>query len=133
VIGPATAVADARQRLGRDGERWAEQALERAGLRILARRFRVRSGEIDLVAEDDRGGIVFVEVKTRRGTGYGVPAEAVTPAKRRRMGRVALAFLARYGLTERRCRFDVVEVLVGPAGDPCVRHVEDAFRLWPTG
>ena len=57
------------------GERAAERTLRRAGMTILDRRFRVRLGEIDLVAR--LGGlVVFVEVKTRRGRGFGLPAEA---------------------------------------------------------
>ena len=70
---------------------------------------------------------MFVEVKTRSGTGFGFPADAVTPEKRRRMIRVASIFLARSGYEERPCRFDVVEVV--PAGSSWrVRHIPDAFR-----
>ena len=119
---------DPRQALGRLGEASAEALLERAGLKVVARRFRRRSGEIDLVAE--RGDlIVFVEVKTRRGTGFGTPAEAVTRVKQERMARVALAYLQRTGGLERRTRFDVVEVHVGVDGVPVPHHIEDAFRL----
>jgi putative endonuclease len=106
--------------------------LAAAGLAVLARRFRGLRGEIDLVATDG-DLVVFVEVKARAGDGYGAPAEAVTARKRARMARVALEFLARAGWTERPCRFDVVEVWVGREGDPCIRHLPDAFRLWPTG
>jgi putative endonuclease len=119
--------ADPRQRLGRLGEDSAAAALERDGLRVVARRFRLRTGEIDLVAE--RGDlVVFVEVKARRGTRYGKPAEAVTRVKRERMARAALAFLSRTGRLDRRVRFDVVEVYAGE-GKPRLRHIRDAFRL----
>ena len=102
--------------------------LDAAGLRVLARRFRLRSGEIDLVAE--RGDlVVFVEVKARRSTRYGRPAAAVTGVKQRRMARAALAFLSRTGRLERRVRFDVVEVWADEGGVRRVRHIEDAFRL----
>ena len=123
---------DARQRLGRDGELAAEVALCRAGLRILDRRFRLRIGEIDLIALDS-DIVVFIEVKARRGSGYGTPGEAVGSVKRRRIARVAAAWLQRRGWLERRCRFDVVEVHAGPDGVERVVHVADAFRLWPTG
>ncbi len=119
---------DPRQRLGRLGEAAAEQVLQRAGLRVLARRFRLRTAEIDLVAER-ADLVVFVEVKARRGDRYGTPAEAVTAVKRRRMARAALAFLSRHGRTDRRARFDVVEVFVDDSGVRRVRHIEDAFRL----
>ncbi len=123
---------DTRQRLGRDGEAAAEAALRRAGLRILERRFRMRLGEIDLIAEDGEV-IVFVEVKTRRLAGYGRPAEAVTPRKQRRMARVALGYLQRTRRLDRPCRFDVVELLGPPGGELRARHIVDAFRLWPSG
>ncbi len=119
-----------RQALGAGGEDAAARWLERSGLRILARRFRLRMGEIDVVAEDEDGTIVFVEVKARRGLRFGRPAEAVTAVKRRRLARVAAAFLARCGLSGRRSRFDVVEILPDGAGGLEVRHIPDAFRLW---
>jgi putative endonuclease len=119
---------DPRQVLGRQGEASAEALLERAGLKIVARRFRRRWGEIDLIGERD-DLVVFVEVKTRRGTGFGTPAEAVTRSKQERMARVALAWLQRTGGLERRTRFDVVEVYVGAGGVPVLHHIEDAFRL----
>jgi putative endonuclease len=125
------APGDPRQTLGRRGEALAEELVREAGFRILARRFRLRCGEIDLIAVDG-DQIVFIEVKTRRGRGYGHPGESVTPAKRRRMARTALAFLSARGWQERPCRFDVVEVLE-VAGKPTIRHILDAFRLWETG
>jgi putative endonuclease len=99
---------------------------------VLARRHRRRIGEIDLVAQDGEL-LVFIEVKTRRGTGYGAPAEAVTPLKRRRMARVAQEFLWRRGWLARPCRFDVVEVYASGTKVERIRHIVDAFRLWPTG
>lgn len=123
---------DPRQRFGRDGEDLAETALRRAGLRILERRYRNRYGEIDIVAEDG-DVVVFVEVKARRRTVHGSPAAAVTRKKRDRIARVAAAFIQRRRLSERCCRFDVVEVLPGESGGMTVRHLADAFRLWPTG
>lgn len=96
-------------------------------MRILARRFRNRSGEIDLVALDG-SVIVFVEVKTRLSTSRGRPGEAVGARKRARMAKVAQAFLSRQGLDRAPCRFDVVEV-VRVEGRLETRHVPDAFRL----
>lgn len=123
---------DPRQRLAVAGEDEAERALLARGMRVLERRFRRRFGEIDLIAAEGER-IVFVEVKSRRGRGYGLPAEAVTPRKRRRLARVALAYLQSRGWLERACRFDVIEVLVDPDGRFRVRHIVDAFRLWPNG
>jgi putative endonuclease len=124
--------ADPRQRLGFDGERAAERALVEAGMTILERRFRLRIGEIDLIASHGPL-LVFVEVKTRRGLSYGLPAQAVTARKRDRIARVAAVYLMRRGWSERPCRFDVVQVFAGPAGIERVDHIVDAFRLWPGG
>ena len=123
---------DRRQALALEGERAAEAVLRRAGLAVLERRFRVRLGEIDLIA---RHGdlLVFVEVKTRRSTTYGSPAEAVSPLKQRRIARVAELYLQRTRRGSSRCRFDVVEVYAGPRGIERVEHIRDAFRLWSTG
>lgn len=119
-------VDDPRRSLGQGGESAAADWLRRAGLTIVARGFRHRCGEIDLIAREG-AIVVFVEVKTRSGEGFGRPADAVTAQKRRRMIRVASIFLARSGYEERPCRFDVVEVV--PAGDSWrVRHIPDAFR-----
>jgi len=118
---------DPRHVLGLRGEELAEEALKRAGLRILDRRFRVRQGEIDLVAEE-AGVLVFVEVKTRSSPSHAQPWEAVILRKQKRIIRAALAYLARRGGFERPCRFDVVEVLREGAGPGRVRHIRDAFR-----
>jgi putative endonuclease len=118
---------DSRQRLGRLGEDAAAAELARVGITILERRARTRAGELDLVALDGEL-VVFVEVKARRGTGFGTPAEAVGAVKRRRLARVALEWLARRRWLSRRCRFDVVEVFADGDTVRLVRHHRDAFR-----
>ncbi len=121
-----------RQWLGLQGESAAARMLERGGLTIVERRYRTSRGEIDLIAT--RGLlVVFVEVKTRRGSRYGRPAEAVTSVKRRRMAQTAQHYLYRRGWLERPCRFDVIEVVVERDEVGSVHHIPDAFRLWPTG
>ena len=112
--------------LGSEGERLAARYLRRQGMRILARRFRVLRGEIDLVARE--GDIlVFVEVKTRQ---RGNPAEAVTLEKQRRVTRAALAFLRRYDLLDAAlpCRFDIVAVRCEPGQRPVIEHLKGAFE-----
>ena len=114
--------------LGDDWERLAEKRLIAAGYRILDRNFRTRSGELDFVAEEN-GVLCFVEVKGRRGTGFGLPAEAVTGEKRRRIFRTAEAWLARERRGDVPCRFDVVAILEdGRGGAPEVEILRDAFR-----
>jgi putative endonuclease len=113
--------------LGKAGEDLACAELERRGYAILARRYRQRNGEIDIVARDGRT-IVFVEVKSRGGSAFGAAAEAVTAPKRRRIVQIALGYLARHGLFAAPCRFDVVSIQVGPDG-PAIEVVQNAFTV----
>ena len=99
----------ARQELGKTGEELAVEELERRGYAILARRYRTRHGEIDVVARDGET-TVFVEVKARVTAECGRAAEAVTPQKQRRLASMAVDFLARNRLMDRPCRFDVVAI-----------------------
>ena len=110
---------------GRPGEDLACEHLKRQGLRILERNYRCRAGEIDVVA-DDRGTLVFVEVKERRGDSHGTAVEAVTPQKQKRVVRAARVYAASRGLSEQSVRFDVVAIDWGPDG-PRLRHDQGAF------
>ena len=95
---------------GRAGEDEAARFLEGRGLTIVARNVRAGGGEIDLVADDGRA-VVFVEVKWRRDSSRGAPAEAVTPVKRRRLLSAARAWLAENPAAgSRDVRFDVVAI-----------------------
>lgn len=104
-----------RQSLGRLGERLAATRLEKRGYRILERNFRCPYGELDLVAEEG-SDLVFVEVKTRRGTAHGLPEEAVHGRKARKLQEVAGFYLEQHILTDRSWRIDVVAVQFSPAG-----------------
>ena len=108
-------VRAARQGLGRTGERLAAEMLTREGYSILECNFRCRYGEIDLVAEDGQD-LVFVEVKTRRGSGYGRPEEAVTLRKQRKVMQVASYYLDVHACSDRSWRIDVVAVQMSMAG-----------------
>lgn len=112
--------------LGARGEAMAEQYLQRAGYRILARNYRCRFGEIDLIAEEG-GNLVFIEVKTRSGSGFGHPLEAVDRRKRGQLTRAARRYLEENRATERFCRFDVVAISL--AGGPQLELVRNAFEL----
>ena len=105
----------ARQGLGRTGERLAAEALMSKGYRILERNFRCRQGEIDLVAEDEQD-IIFVEVKTRRGVSFGLPEDAVTIRKRRKLVEVASNYLDFHTCSDRSWRIDVVAVQFSSSG-----------------
>jgi putative endonuclease len=113
-------------RTGREGERLAARRLAREGYRILETNVRLRGGEIDLVAEEG-GDLVFVEVKARRARGEYSPFLNVTPAKRRRIVRLAGAYCLARGLTDRPVRFDVVGIEGLGGGKPEVTIIRGAF------
>jgi putative endonuclease len=106
------------------------------GYRVRDRNWRGPSGELDLVVER-HGEIVFVEVKTRSGQGFGGALGAVDRAKRSAIDRTASAYLGRHGLWNRPCRFDIVTVERAPRLPWVrIRHFVDAFgedrgRLMP--
>ena len=95
---------------GNQGEDAVAAALLRRGYRILERQYHCRWGEIDLIAWAPEGVLCFVEVKSRTGTRFTAPREAVTAAKQRKLRNAASWYLARSGLDESPCRFDVAEV-----------------------
>ena len=115
-----------KQALGRWGEDLAVRHLEAEGMQVLARNWRCREGELDVVARD-AGRLVFVEVKTRSSVLFGQPAEAVTPRKAARMRVLAQRFLQEVRPPYAgELRFDVVSVL-RTAGLPEVLHLRGAF------
>lgn len=116
----------ARVALGKVGEDLACRELERRGYVIVARRYRCRAGELDIVARDGRT-LVFVEVKTRGGQRFGGGAEAVTTWKQQRIVRLALEYIARERLAGCPCRFDVV-VVAFHDGRPAIEVYQGAFE-----
>lgn len=112
--------------LGRFGEELAARHLEGAGLEVVARNWRCSEGEIDIVAREG-DTLVVCEVKTRSGTAFGDPAEAVDAVKAARLRRLCLRYLAAEGIGWRDLRFDVVTVLRRPDADPVVTHLRGAF------
>ncbi|GAA1143039.1 YraN family protein [Nesterenkonia lutea] len=102
---------------GRVGEEIAAEYLSEQGHVILQRRWRTARGEIDLITRDGEQ-LVAVEVKTRRGTGYGHPFEAVDPRKLGRLHRLLLEYCAAERCLHAPRRVDVVAVLLSSAGAP---------------
>jgi len=114
-----------RQALGQFGEHLAAEFYESRGFTVLDRNWRCREGELDLVVACGRL-VVFCEVKTRRGSAYGSPAEAVTRDKQRKLRTAALHWLSqRRGRCE--TRFDVVSVTVAADAPPRVECIANAF------
>ncbi|MGH3797187.1 MAG: YraN family protein [Pseudonocardiaceae bacterium] len=112
--------------LGRQGEDLAADYLTGTGLVLLARNWRCRDGELDLVATD-RERLIVCEVKTRSGTGYGEPSEGVTPAKAARIRRVTAGWLRAHRVGWCEIRFDVLAVLYPKDGPATVEHLRGAF------
>lgn len=114
--------------LGRWGEERAAEHLTALGMQVLARNWRCELGELDLVARDVDGTVVFVEVKTRAGEGYGAPAEAVGRVKARRIRTLACRWLLEHrppGTSE--LRFDVVGIVRRRGAAPSLVHLRAAF------
>jgi putative endonuclease len=125
---------DLRRRHGQLGERIAAEHLAHRGYSIVARNFRTRYGELDLIAADQRS-LVFCEVKTRiagRVAGPLGPLDAIGPRKRDRLRRMATQWLAETPTADRPCRpelrFDAIGIMLTPAGRLlALEHLENAF------
>lgn len=111
--------------MGHRGEELAVRHLIRKKYRILARNWRDRGGELDIVARDG-GTLVFVEVKTRTSDSFALPVESVGYDKQRRLRRLADRYIARNAVADCEVRFDVVSVLDRGA-KPEIEHLENAF------
>lgn len=115
------------QALGRRAEDIAQRFLQRAGIIVVARNYRTSggSGEIDLVGwEHDK--LVFVEVKSRQTSEYGLPERAIGPDKKARILRAARDFARHSEVPWENVRFDVVSVVF--SAPPVVNHYRDVFR-----
>lgn len=114
-----------RAELGALGEQLAADHLSSLGLRILTRNWRCRYGELDVIATDeDAHTVVFVEVKTRTGDGYGGLAYAVTDRKVRRLRRLAGLWLADQPGSWATIRIDVIGVRIGRRRTPEIFHLK---------
>jgi putative endonuclease len=118
---------DPRRALGDAGEDLVARWYADAGYDVVDRNWRCREGELDLVVA--RGPVlVFCEVKTRRSTAFGTPAEAVTLTKQRRLRTLATRWLAAHpGARARTLRFDVASVLAVRDAEPVIEVIEAAF------
>lgn len=113
---------------GQKGEAAAARYYLDRGCRLLAHNYRTRMGELDLVLMEGNT-VVIVEVKSRSKTSRGPAAEAVGPAKQRRIILAAQRFLQQSGLSEQPVRFDVAEVTPAAGGGLLVHCIRSAFEL----
>lgn len=111
-----------RNELGRRGEQAAADFLAGLGWTVVARNWRCREGEIDIIARDGPT-LVFCEVKTRRGTGFGVPFDAITHTKRVRLRRLVAAYLAEAAGHPGPVRIDAIGILWARGGSAQVEHL----------
>lgn len=112
----------AKDVLGKEGEQAAADYLKERGFRILDRNWRCADGEIDIVAVE-RHSLVVCEVKTRSGTRYGTPLEAVGRVKRARLRRLAVQWLNAHGARFDQIRIDVLGLLYEDSGGFTIEHV----------
>lgn len=111
-----------QRKLGSDKEAVAAAYLKEKGYCIVEKNYRVRQGEIDLVAKD-RDTLVFVEVKYRKNPASGFAAEAVGMAKQRKISRVSLSYLSEHGISpDAAIRYDVIAI-----DQDVITHYENAF------
>lgn len=111
-----------KKNLGDFGEYVAADFLSAKGYRVLEKNYRARNGELDLIVEDKKW-LIFVEVKTRRSTAFGLPSEAVDYRKQQHMLSAARGYLQHHP-TNKEIRFDVIEILASICGDtPCLNHI----------
>ncbi len=119
-------MATTKQHTGDKGENYACDLLVEKNFRIIERNYRYGHGEIDIVAED-KGVLVFVEVKTRKNLEFGPPISAITRGKQRQVRKIAEAYLIEHDIVETDCRFDAVGVLLQGNERPIINHIENAF------
>lgn len=113
---------------GRSSEDAAAVFLKNKGYKILRTNYRVKFGEIDIIAEE-ASAICFIEVKSRVNCSFGHPKEALTPRKREKISRAALAYLKENRLLNRSARFDVLSILKDGQSQTDFELIKDAFEL----
>ena len=113
--------------LGKKGEEEAHNWLRKEGYKVLARNYKTRLGEIDIIAKD-KDTVCFIEVKARGSDRFGLPQEAVSRAKQDRIARVAMGFLKENNLLTQEARFDIVSVIYSKSSCE-LELIKNAFEL----
>lgn len=117
----------AKKELGAFGEKAAAEYLIKNKYKIMDKNYKTRLGEIDIIAKD-KNDIVFIEVKTRTNTKYGLPCEAVDFRKQHVICNVASLYILNKNLKRYNFRFDVVEVIVSNDKVSSINHIKNAFE-----
>ncbi len=121
-------MTDTHIQTGKIGESEGVAYLKQLGYRILEENYRTPFGEIDAIAKES-GAIVFVEIKTRRGTGYGFPEEAVHERKQRKLVQSAQCYLKRVRKLSAPSRFDVLSISIRSDGGFEFNLIRNAFEV----
>ena len=110
--------------LGKDGEEIAANYLIERGYRVLDQNWRIKEGELDLVALAPDGQIIFLEVKSHSSAAFGDPLESITYSKAMRIQRLALAWLATHQRLGSSYRIDAVGIVIGRSGNISIDYRE---------
>jgi len=118
--------------IGDEGEDAAVDYLQKNGFEIIERNYRYgKVGEVDIIAKDVSDGYtVFIEVKSRKTTYYGLPEEAITKNKQRQMRKMGKLYLYDKCIDEILCRFDVITVLNEDKDNPVINHYKNVIQLY---
>jgi len=119
---------DKRQQLGKDSEQLAVEYLQKEGYEILQRNYRIRSGEIDVVAKE-KNTLVFIEVKSRSTTRYGHAIQSLTRQQQKRLSKTALTYMHQHKLKDQSARFDVVAIQKNQYMGIEIRLIKNAFEF----
>jgi putative endonuclease len=111
-----------KQQTGAFGEQAVAEFLIKQSIEVIERNWRIREGEIDIVALNASGVFSFIEVKTRTSAAFGHPFEAINRDKAHRMQRLALAWLATHGCLGCEYHIDVAAVLIAVDGTPSIEY-----------
>ena len=113
---------------GKNGEELAALLLRENGYKIIARNYKTKLGEIDIIAKD-KDTLCFVEVKLRNSDKFGLAQEAVLKSKQMHIAKTALNYLKENNLLDAKARFDVVAITYLEKDKPCLDLIKDAFEL----
>ena len=115
--------------IGNFGEVTAIEYLKHNGFIIIEKNFICKSGEIDIIGKEG-DYICFIEVKSRYGSYYGTPAEAVNYSKQLKLYKTALSYIMKKRLNSSNFRFDIIEILLNKHDDNMhINHIKDAFQF----
>jgi putative endonuclease len=122
---------DNRHQLGKDSEQLAVDFLQKNGYTIIQRNFRIRGGEIDIIAKE-KNTLVFIEVKSRTTTRYGHAIQSLTSQQQKRLSKTALTYLYQHKMNNQSARFDVVAIQKNQYTGTEIRLIRNAFEFFLT-